>query len=131
MQAAVAAAAQSSSGSVAFAAELLARDADTAALRDFMLGLELLNISPAHHQEQALTLLATYDPTPLMLKLETRTRAYLNGRANAKRGAFLYSSIARWLAAVRAAAPRLTKPVLRLALELRQEFPTLNGLRGA
>ena len=130
VQAAVAAA-RSGSGSVAFAAELLAREAGTAALRDFVLGLEWLNISPAHHQEQTLKLLATHDPTPLMLELETRTRAYLNGRANAKRGHLLYSHIAHWLATVHAAAPRLTEPVLRLAQELRQEFPTLYGLRDA
>ncbi|GAA3960795.1 hypothetical protein [Hymenobacter antarcticus] len=130
VQAAVAAV-QARRGSVAFAAELLAREAAPAALRGFVLGLEWLDISPAHHQEQALALLATHDPTPLMLELETRTRAYLNGRANAKRGGFLYGHIARWLAAVRAASPRLTEPVLRLAQELRQEFPTLYGLRGA
>ena len=73
--------------------------------------------------------LAETDPTSLMLELETRTRAYLYGRANAKRGAFLYDRIGRWLVSVRGAAPRLTEPMLRLALELRQEFPTLHGLR--
>ncbi|WP_210516321.1 SWIM zinc finger family protein [Hymenobacter terricola] len=130
VQAAVAAA-QARRGSVAFAAELLVRTADTAALQDFVLGLEWLAISPPYHTEMALLRLAAQAPTPLMLELETRTRAYLNGRANAKRGHFLYERIGRWLATVRGEAPRLTEPVLRLALELRQEFPTLHGLRDA
>ena len=73
--------------------------------------------------------LAAIDPTPLMLELEIRIRAYLNGRANAKRGAFLCDRIGRWLVSMRGTAPRLTEPVLRLAQELRQEFPTLHGLR--
>lgn len=125
------AAAQARRGSVAFAAELLAAEADPPALRDFVLGLEWLHVSPPYHTEQAMLKLAAIDPTPLMLELETRTRAYLTGRANAKRGTVLYERIARWLATVRGAAPRLTEPVLRLALELRQEFPTLHGLRDA
>ena len=129
VQAAVATAQAHEHGSVAFAAELLAREADPAALRDFVLGLEWMAISPPYHTEIALMRLAAVDPTPLMLELETRTRAYLNGRANAKRGAFLYDRIGRWLVSVRGTAPRLTEPVLRLALELRQEFPTLHGLR--
>ncbi len=128
VQAAVAAA-RAQRGSVAFAAELLAREAAPAALRDFVLGLEWIEISPPYHTEIAMLRLAETDPTPLMLELETRTRAYLNGRAKAKRGAFLYDRIGRWLVSVRGAAPRLTEPVLRLALELRQEFPTLHGLR--
>ncbi len=126
---AVAAARPGQPGSVAFAAELLAREADLAALRDFVLGLEWLAITPAYHTEIALMRLAAVDPTPLMLEIETRTRAYLNGRYNAKRGAFLYERIGRWLVSVRGTAPRLTEPVLRLAQELREEFPTLNGLR--
>ena len=123
------AAAEARRGSVAFAGELLARESDTAALREFVLGLEWLQVSPPHHAEMALLRLAETDPMPLMLELETRTRAYLNGRANAKRGALLYDRIGRWLGSVRGAAPRLTEPVLRLALALRQEFPTLHGLR--
>ena len=123
------AAAEARRSSVAFAAELLAREADPPALREFVLGLEWLQVSPPYHTEIAMLRLAETDPTPLMLELETRTRAYLNGRANAKRGAFLYDRIGRWLVSVRGAAPRLAEPVLRLALELRQEFPTLHGLR--
>ena len=125
------AAAQARRGSVAFAAGLLAAEADAAALRDFVLGLEWLFISPAQEMEAALALLAAADATALMLELETRTRAYLTGRANAKRGAVLYQAIGRWLALVRAAAPRLTEPVLRLAQELREEFPALNMLKDA
>ena len=93
------------------------------------MGLEWLQVSSPYHTEIAMLRLAETDPTSLMLELETRTRAYLNGRANAKRGAFLYDRIGRWLVSVRGTAPRLTEPVLRLALELRQEFPTLHGLR--
>ncbi|WP_310390897.1 hypothetical protein [Hymenobacter sp.] len=125
------AAARARRGSVAFAAELLAAEADAAALRDFVLGLEWLHVSPPYHTEQVLIRLAETDPTPLMLELETRARAYLTGRAGAKRGAVLYERIGRWLATVRGAAPRLAEPVLRLAQELRQEFPTLHGLREA
>ena len=125
------AAARTRAGSVAFAAGLLAAEADTAALRDFVLGLEWLFISPAQELEAALALLAAADPTALMLELETRTRAYLTGRAGAKRGGHLYATIGRWLALVRTAAPRLTEPVLRLAQELREEFPTLNMLKDA
>ena len=125
------AAARTRAGSVAFAAHLLAAEADAAALRDFVLGLEWLFISPAQEMEAALALLAAADATALMLELETRTRAYLTGRAGAKRGGHLYQTIGRWLALVRAAAPRLTEPVLRLAQELREEFPTLNMLKDA
>jgi hypothetical protein len=116
-------------GSVAFAAELLARTADVAGLRTFVLGLEWLHVSPPYHSEIALMRLAEVDPTPLMLELETRLPAYLNGRAGAKRGAFLYERIGRWLVSMRGTAPRLAEPVLRLAQELRTEFPTLHGLR--
>lgn len=130
VQAAVTAARDGRSG-VAFAADLLAREATPAALRDFVLGLEWLHISPANHSEIALMRLAEIDPTPLMLALEERLPAYLVGRAGAKRGAFLYDRLGRWLAAVRGAAPRLAEPVLRLALALREEFPTLYGLRDA
>ncbi|TDN40613.1 hypothetical protein E4631_10105 [Hymenobacter sp. UV11] len=123
------AAAAARRGSVAFAAELLARTADVAGLRTFVLGLEWLHVSPPYHSEIALMCLAAVDPTPLMLELETRLPAYLNGRAGAKRGAFLYERIGRWLVSMRGTAPRLTEPVLRLAQELRTEFPTLHGLR--
>lgn len=123
--------AQARRGSIAFAAELLAGRADTAALRDFVLGLEWLFATPAPQLDRALTLLAAADPTPLMLELETRSRAYLTGRAGAKRGHALYGSLARWLALVRSAAPRLSEPALRLAQELREEFPTLHGLKEA
>jgi len=123
------AAAAARRGSVAFAAELLARTADVAGLRAFVLGLEWLHVSPPYHAEIALMRLAAVDPTPLMLELETRLPAYLNGRAGAKRGAFLYERIGRWLVSMRGTAPRLTDPVLRLAQELRTEFPTLHGLR--
>ena len=125
------AAAQHRRGSVAFAAGLLAAEADAAALRDFVLGLEWLFTSPAPEMEAALTLLAAADPTALMLEVEIRSRAYLTGRAGAKRGGALYATIGRWLALVRTAAPRLTEPVLRLAQELREEFPTLNMLKDA
>ena len=123
------AAATARRGSLAFAAELLAREGETDALHDFVLGLEWLHASPAAQADRALALLAEHDPTPLMLELETRTRAYLNGRANAKRGMVLYSAIARWLALARQANERLSEPVLRLAQELREEFPTLRGLK--
>ncbi|TGE17535.1 SWIM zinc finger family protein [Hymenobacter elongatus] len=123
------AAAQDGRGSVAFAAELLAREASPVALTEFVLGLEWIHISPPYHAEIAMMRLAEVDPTALMLALETRVRAYLGGHAGAKRGAFLYDRIGRWLVSVRGTAPRLTEPVLRLALELRQEFPTLSGLR--
>ena len=123
------AAAQARRGSVAFAADLLAQEADAAALRDFVLGLEWLHISPPYHAEKAMLRLLEVDPTPLMLELETRTRAYLTGRAGAKRGAALYERIGRWLVTARGGAPRLTEPVLRLAQELREEFPTLHGLK--
>ena len=128
VQAAVAAA-RARRGSVAFAAELLAQAGDVAALRNFVLGLEWLAVSPPHHLETALVHLAKADPMPLMLELETRLPAYLHGRAQAKRGALLYERIGRWLAIMSSAAPRLTEPVLRLAQELREEFPTLHGLR--
>ena len=122
-------AARAGRGSVAFATELLVRTADAPALRDFVLGLEWLSVSPAQHLETALLRLAEADPTPLMLALETRTRAYLRGRA--KRGHTLYTQIGRWLAIAHGAGSRLVEPTLRLALELRQEFPTLYGLRDA
>jgi len=128
VQAAVAAA-QARHGSVAFAAQLLAQSDDVAALRGFVLGLEWIDVSPPYHTEIAMMALAAADPTPLMLELETRARAYLHGRANAKRGAFLYERIGRWLVSLRGTAPRLTEPILRLAQELREEFPTLHGLR--
>ncbi|MDJ0366674.1 hypothetical protein QMK33_16065 [Hymenobacter sp. H14-R3] len=121
--------AQARRGSVSFAAELLARTHDVAGLRSFVLGLEWLSVSPPYHIEIAMVRLATTDPMPLMLELETRLPAYLNGRAQAKRGAFLYERIGRWLVTMRGTAPRLTEPVLRLAQELRTEFPTLHGLR--
>ncbi|AMJ67018.1 SWIM zinc finger family protein [Hymenobacter sp. PAMC 26628] len=128
VQAAVAAA-QDRRGSVAFAAQLLAQTGDVAALREFVLGLEWLAVSPPYHTEIAMMALADTDPLPLMLELEIRTRAYLHGRANAKRGAFLYERIGRWLVSLRGTAPRLAEPILRLAQELREEFPTLHGLR--
>ena len=124
-------AAQDRRGSVAFAAELLARAADVAGLREFVLGLEWLSVSPATQLHRALELLAEHDPTALLLELATRTRAYLTGRANAKRGFALYESLGNWLALVRRVAPRQEEPVLRLAQELRAEFPTLPGLRDA
>jgi hypothetical protein len=124
-----ASAARAGRGSVAFATELLVRTADAPALRDFVLGLDWLNVAPTQHLETALRRLAEADPTPLMLALETRTRAYLQGRA--KRGHTLYAQIGRWLAIAHGAGPRLVEPALRLALELRQEFPTLYGLRDA
>ncbi|MEJ7666801.1 MAG: hypothetical protein WKG07_48515 [Hymenobacter sp.] len=68
-------------------------------------------------------------PYPLMLELEARTRAYLDGRAHARRGRDLYRAIARWLALTRRANSRLNEPTLRLAQELRAEFPTLRGLK--
>jgi len=123
------AAASARRGSGAFAAERLARTDDGAGLRAFVLGLEWLHVSPPYHAEIALMRLAALDPTPLMLELETRLPAYLNGRAGARRGAFLYERIGRWLVSMRGTAPRLTDPVLRLAQELRTEFPTLHGLR--
>ncbi|WP_345237080.1 hypothetical protein [Hymenobacter saemangeumensis] len=116
---------------VAFAAALLAREGLTNALRDFVLGLEWTRIHPPQHAELALQHLAETDPTSLMLALETRLPAYLNGRANAKRGHVLYEQLARWLAVVRHAAPRLTEPALRLAQQLREDYPTLYGLRDA
>ncbi len=122
-------AAEARRGSVAFAAELLARTEDAAGLRTFVLGLEWLHVSPPYHAELALMRLAALDPLPLMLELETRLPAYLHGRAQAKRGTFLYERIGRWLVSVRGTAPRLTEPVLRLAQELRAQFPTLHGLR--
>ncbi|MBU6121635.1 SWIM zinc finger family protein [Hymenobacter siberiensis] len=125
------AAAQKRRGSVAFAAELLATETDTAALREFVLGLEWLFISPAQEMETALALLAAADPTALMVALETHSRAYLNGHAGAKRGGPLYGAIGRWLALAHAASPRLVEPALRLAQELREEFPTLNMLKDA
>ncbi|WP_204376084.1 hypothetical protein, partial [Hymenobacter coccineus] len=123
------AAVQARRGSVAFAAELLAQAGDVAALRAFVLGLEWLAVSPPYHSEIALMALAAADPLPLMLELETRLPAYLHGRAGAKRGAFLYERIGRWLVSLRGTAPRLAEPILRLAQELREEFPTLHGLR--
>ncbi|GAB3636116.1 hypothetical protein GCM10027422_17060 [Hymenobacter arcticus] len=123
------AAAQARRGSVAFAADLLARTQDAAGLRAFVLGLEWLSVSPPYHVEIAMSRLAEADPTPLMRELETRLPAYLHGRAQAKRGAFLYERIGRWLVTMRSTAPRLAEPVLRLAQELRTEFPTLHGLR--
>ncbi|MGI4871192.1 MAG: SWIM zinc finger family protein [Janthinobacterium lividum] len=123
------AAAKARRGSISFAAELLTREGQTGALRRFVLDLEWLFASPAAAVDRALALLAEHDPTPLMLELETRTRAYLNGRANAKRGVVLYGSIAQWLALVRRANPRMAEPVLRLVQELRAEFPTLRRLK--
>ena len=125
------AAAQQRRGSVAFAAGLLAAETDAAALREFVVDLEWLFITPAQEMDTALTLLAAADPTALMVELETRSRAYLTGRAGARRGGQLYQTIGRWLALARTAAPRLTEPVLRLAQELREEFPTLNMLKDA
>ena len=123
------AAAQQRRGSVAFAAELLATETDAAALRKFVLSLEWLFIRPTPEMDAALTLLATADPTALMLEFEARTRAYLNGHAGAKRGGPLYAVIGRWLALAHAASPRCVEPVLRLAQELREEFPTLHMLK--
>ena len=123
------AAARAGRGSLAFAAQLLATRADVPALRSFVLALEWLYASPASEMNRALELLAEADPTALLLELETRTRAYLTGRANAKRGHALYGSIGNWLSLLRRVAPRLTEPVLRLAQDLRAEFPTLHGLK--
>ena len=123
-------AARTRAGSVAFAAQLLAAETDAATLRDFVLALEWVHVSPAQELETALTKLAEADPTALMVELETRSRAYLNGRANAKRGATLYQPIGRWLA-IAHAAPRFAEHARRLAQALREEFPTLNGLRDA
>jgi len=123
--------ARASHHGVAFAADLLAQQADTNALREFVLGLEWLNVSRLDEMERALARLATLNPLPLMLELETRLPAYLAGRANAKRGHALYHRLASWLVTTRHAAPRLTEPVLRLAGELREEFRTLHGLRDA
>ena len=117
-------------GSVAFAVELLVQEADTAALTDFVLGLEWLHVSPAAHVDLALRRLAEHAPTALPPALETRTRAYLKGRAKAQRGHALYQRLAQWLAAAHT-TPRLSEPILRLADELRVEFPTLYGLREA
>ena len=122
------AAAHARRGPIDFAAELLARAGDVAGLRGFVLGLEWL-FAPVAATNRALALLATHDPTPLMLELEARTRAYLDGRAHAKRGRDLYQAIARWLALARRANSRLQEPVLRLAAELRAEYPTLRGLK--
>ncbi|GAA4022549.1 hypothetical protein GCM10022409_02870 [Hymenobacter glaciei] len=130
LQAATTAAAKGQ-GSVAFAVELLVQEADAAALTDFVLGLEWLHLSPAAHADLALRRLAERAPAALMPALETRTRAYLRGRAKAQRGHALYQRLAHWLAAARTTAPRLAEPALRLADELRAEFPTLYGLRDA
>ncbi|MDQ2769897.1 MAG: hypothetical protein M3Y54_05285, partial [Bacteroidota bacterium] len=116
-------------GSVAFAVELLVQEAEPAALTDFVLGLEWLRVSPAAHADLGLRRLAEHNPTALMQALEIRTRAYLKGKA--LRGHDLYQRLARWLAAARTTAPRLAEPLLRLADELRVEFPTLYGLREA
>ncbi len=124
-------AAQQRRGSVAFAAELLAAETGVAALRAFVLGLEWLYITPAQEMDAALALLATADPTALLVALETRSRAYLNGHAGAKRGGPLYGAIGRWLALAHAAGPRGVEPTLRLAQELREEFPTLHLLKDA
>ncbi len=123
--------ARASHHGVAFAADLLAQQADTNALREFVLGLEWLSVSRLDEMERALARLAVLSPLPLMLELETRLPAYLAGRANARRGHVLYQRLAGWLATTRRAAPRLTEPVLRLAGELREEFRTLHGLRDA
>ncbi len=123
--------ARASHHGVAFAAELLAQQAEPNALREFVLGLEWLNVARPDDLDRALALLAAANPLPLMLELESRLPAYLAGRANAKRGHVLYEHLARWLATTRRAAPRLTEPVLRLAGELREEFRTLHGLRDA
>ena len=125
------AAAQQRRGSVAFAAELLAAETGVAALRAFVLSLEWLYITPAQEMDAALALLATADPTALLVALETRSRAYLNGHAGAKRGGPLYGAIGRWLALAHAAGPRGVEPTLRLAQELREEFPTLHLLKDA
>ena len=105
------------------------QEADAAALTDFVLGLEWLRVSPATNADLALRRLAEHDHLALMQALETRTRAYLKGKA--LRGHDLYQRLAQWLAAARTTAPRLAEPLLRLADELRVEFPTLYGLREA
>ena len=69
--------------------------------------------------------------TALLVALETRSRAYLHGHAGAKRGGPLYGAIGRWLALAHAAGPRGVEPTLRLAQELREEFPTLHLLKDA
>lgn len=124
-------AAQKRRGSVAFAAELLAAETNAAALREFVLGLEWLSVTPEKEMDAALTQLATADPTALMVELETRSRAYLNGHAGARRGGPLYAAIGRWLVLAHSAGPRYVEPALRLAQQLREEFPTLNLLKDA
>ena len=122
-------AAQKRRGSVAFAAGLLAAETNAAALREFVLGLDWLSITPEKEMDAALAHLAAADPTALMVELETRSRAYLNGHAGARRGGALYAAIGRWLALAHAAGPRYVEPALRLAQQLREEFPTLNLLK--
>lgn len=73
---------------------------------------------------------AQADCPALLAELETRTRAYLNGRTNIRRGALLYQPIGRWLA-IAHAAPPFAGHACRLAQALCEEFPTLNGLRDA
>ena len=127
-----AAAAQARAGAgVAFAADVLVELGDTAALRKLVLGLEWVSVRPAEELAQALRHLAQADATALMLEMENRLPAYLLGRGGAKRGHALYEQLAGWLSVVREAAPRLTDPVHRLARALREEFPTLYGLRDA
>lgn len=116
-------------GSIAFAADLLAARADVAGLRQLVLTLEWPHATPASALLHALKLLLQADPTALMLELEARTRAYLTGRAGARRGYALYQQLATWLSLAEQTAPRLREPVLRLAQELRAEFPTLHGLK--
>ena len=81
--------------------------------------------------EATLTLLAAADPTTLMVVLETRSGAYLNGHAVTKRSGQLYGVISRWLALAHAAGTRIVVPALRLAQELREEFPILHMLKDA
>ncbi len=118
-------------GGLAFASHVLAATdpAHPAALRTLLFSLEWPFVSPPAELETVLARLAALDPTALILEMETRLPAYLNGRAGAKRGAALYERIAMWLTSAQAATPRLTDPVRRLAQRLREEFPTLHGLR--
>ena len=115
---------------LAFVAALLAQEASPAALKKFVLGFEWVALTPADF-EPALHQLALADPANLLTELQTRLPAYLNGRAQAKRGGVLYTAIARWLAVAYAAVPALTEPVLRLAQALRDEFPSLHLLKEA
>jgi len=118
-------------GGLSFASHVLAATdpAHPAALRALLFSLEWPFVSPPTELETALARLAALDPTALMLEMETRLPAYLAGRAGAKRGAALYERVAMWLTSAQMATPRLTDPVRRLAQALREEFPTLHGLR--